>query len=438
MLEKISQIKRSNFVKNVTIVASGTAFAQLVAMLSTPIIARLYGPENMGILGVFVAMAAIVTKISALTYPVAIVLPNRDDDARSLVYASIYISLIFASLTTFIIYFFNDAIINIFNLGDITSFLFFIPIIIVFSALLQVAQQWLIRKQLFKLTAKSVIYKTVIVNSSKIVLGLINPIAFILVLLTSIGYLLHTLLIIINLKLDDKVKGLLNGVNHKNMISLLKSYRDFPLYRAPQELVNGIASSLPILMLSIFFGPAFAGFYTISRTVLKMPTELLGKSIGDVFYPRITQAANNGENIAKLLVKATTALAVVGIVPFSIIILFGPWIFELVFGSDWGQAGEYARWLSIWLFFGFINRPSVKSIPVLKLQGSFLIYEILSTAIRAGALFIGFLLYNDDLLAIILMSVFAALLNLFLIVFTYHQARKYDQNNLELHNSTKQ
>src|SRR5690606_8930446 len=142
--------------------------------------------------------------------------------------------------------------------------------------------------------------------------------------------------------------------------------------RAPQILINAISQSMPILLLASFFGPASAGFYSIGRTVLGMPTQLIGKSVGDVFYPRIAEAANNGENITRLLTKATLALAAVGILPFGIVMIFGPWLFEFVFGGEWKIAGEYARWLALWSFFAFVNRPSVKSIPVLNLQGQFL------------------------------------------------------------------
>ncbi len=430
MLKKIMELKKSKFIRNVTVVASGTVIAQVIAMLSIPIIARIYGPESIGILGVFVAITAIVTKISGLTYPVAIVLPNKDEEAKILVKASIYLSFVIAFLTLTILIFYREPIASLFNLEEIESYLFFIPLIIIFSVLYQVSEQWLIRLQKFKLTAKAMIYKSIIENLSKIGVGLYHPVAYVLISITAFSYLLHTLLIVSHLKYKFSRSTLNIKDNAGEMVRLLKVYKDFPLYRAPQELVNGISSSLPILLLASFFGPAYAGFYTISKKVLHVPTNLLSKSIGDVFYPRITQAANKREHVANLLFKATMGLAIVGIIPFGIVFMFGPWLFGLVLGEDWIQAGEYARWLSIWLYFGFINRPTTKTIPVLKLQGLFLFYEILTTLIRAGALFIGFIIFNDDLIAIILLCMIAALSNVILIGFTYYKARKYDVINI--------
>src|SRR5699024_8422549 len=101
------------------------------------------------------------------------------------------------------------------------------------------------------------------------------------------------------------------------------------------------------LLLTTFFGPASAGFYNIGRTVLGLPSRLIGQSIGDVFYPRISEAANNDENVGRLIKRATILLGAIGIVPFGVVIIFGPWIFEFVFGSGWDVAGEYARWISL-------------------------------------------------------------------------------------------
>jgi IS5 family transposase len=68
----------------VAVVASGTAGAQAITMGFSPVITRLYGPEAFGLLGVFMAMVQVLVPAAALTYPIAIVLPKEDRDARVL------------------------------------------------------------------------------------------------------------------------------------------------------------------------------------------------------------------------------------------------------------------------------------------------------------------------------------------------------------------
>ena len=70
-----------------------------------------------------------------------------------------------------------------------------------------------------------------------------------------------------------------------------------------------------------------------------------------------------------------------------------------------------------------MNRPSVGAIPVLSLQGLFLIYEVASVAFRAAALFAGFVVYDSALVAVALFSLVSVALNAFLIIATFVAAR---------------
>jgi len=115
--------------------------------------------------------------------------------------------------------------------------------------------------------------------------------------------------------------------------------------------LSAVSSNTPVLLLTSFFGPAAAGFYSIARSVLGIPSTLIAKSVGDVFYPRVSKTVQNRQKIAPLIIKATFYLALVGLIPYGIIMLFGPWLFSLVFGQDWAIAGQYARWVSLWSFF---------------------------------------------------------------------------------------
>ena len=81
MFEKVV---RSSFLKSVILVASGTAGAQVINLLASPIITRMYGPDAFGLLGTFIAFLGVLTPIAALSYPLAIVLPSSDREAKDL------------------------------------------------------------------------------------------------------------------------------------------------------------------------------------------------------------------------------------------------------------------------------------------------------------------------------------------------------------------
>ncbi|PCE67632.1 lipopolysaccharide biosynthesis protein [Salinivibrio sp. YCSC6] len=425
MLKKIQEIAKSKFIRNVVIVATGTAGAQAISMAFSPVITRLYGPEAFGLLGTFMAILAVVTPIAALSYPIAIVLPKSDQDAVGIAKLSAFLSFTMAVLLTVILLLFRHTISDLLNLKDIAHFLLLIPAAMLFSAFYQILQQWLIRKKQFKVTAKAAIIQSISLNIAKVGIGCFHPVALVLIVLATVANLLHAFLLWLGIR---KQPNSLPSKTYKEKSSHIKGialkYQDFPLFRAPQVAINALSQSLPVLMLASFFGPASAGFYTLGKTVMGIPTTLIGKSVGDVFYPRLTEASHNQESLFRLILKATLALAAVGFFPYAAVVAFGPWLFSFIFGPEWVIAGEYARWMAVWLYFGFLNRPSVAAIATLSMQDAFLVYEIISILLRCAALYTGFVLFSDEVLAVLLFSSVGVVLNFSLVLYTLIKSRK--------------
>ncbi|QKT05096.1 lipopolysaccharide biosynthesis protein [Ectothiorhodospiraceae bacterium 2226] len=427
MLRATGRVWRSCFARSVAVVASGTAGAQAITMAFAPLITRIYGPEAFGLLGTFMAIVAVAIPVAALAYPIAIVLPREDRDALGLVRLSAVLSFAIALLAAAALWTGGDWLTATLGAESVAGFLFLIPLAMLFAAWMQIAQQWLIRKKEFGVVARSAVAHSLILNTAKSGIGWLHPVGAVLIVLATLGQALHAGLLFIGAR--RRYQGCAAEREEGSKAPLKKlayRHRDFPLYRAPQNFINAASQSLPVLMLAAFFGPAAAGFYTLGQMVMGMPSALVGKAVNDVFYPRITEAAHNGENLPQHIVRATGALLAIGIVPFSLVAMFGPGLFSLVFGGDWAHAGEYARWLALWLLAAFINRPSVATIPVLSLQRGFLVYEIVSVIVRAAAIVMGVSLFHSDVVAIALFALVGVGLNLFLIAWVLRIAYDYE------------
>ncbi|PAE25790.1 lipopolysaccharide biosynthesis protein [Bacillus sp. 7894-2] len=421
-----NKLRKRPFIRNVMIVASGTALAQLIALALTPIITRLYGPEAYGLLGVFRSIIGIVTPIAALTYPIAIVLPKNKKDAKGLVFLSLIITLTVAGVVGISLLFFQESLVQLFKIEVIASYLFLIPIVIVFAGFRQVAEQWLIRAKKFGITAKVTIIHVLFIQGGQVGFGLFNPIATVLIITTALGDGLKAFMMFKGAT-RASFRDIKNSISYPQIIQLAKKYSDFPVFRAPEVFINAVSQGLPVLMLTSFFGPASAGFYSLGRTVLAIPSQLIGKSVGDVFYPRISEAANNGENLFKLIKKATLILGIIGIIPFGLIIAFGPALFSFIFGPEWKEAGGYARWIALWVLFVFMNGPSIKALPVLSAQAFHLKFTTFGLIIRLIALSIGYFIFMSDYVAIAIYGIVGSILNIYLIIKTLKKANQFDK-----------
>src|SRR5690554_1033782 len=383
-------------------------------MAFAPVITRLYGPEAFGMLGTFMAILGVLTPIAALTYPIAIVLPKSDADAKSLAKLSAILALVIAAVTAIVLLGAGDWIAETLSLGAIAGFLLLIPFAMLFSAYQQILSQWLIRKKQFKITARVAVIQALTINSAKAGVGWFHPVGAALIVIATVGQAIHAALLWSGIRSRDTAYPI-QDESTGTVRELAARHKDFPFYRAPEVALNALSQNLPIFMLAMFFGPAAAGFYTLGRTVMSVPVSLIGKAVGDVFYPRITEARNNKEGLFPLVLKATGALAAVGFIPFSVVIILGPRLFELAFGEEWRGAGEYTQWIALWMYFMFMNSPSNKTIPVLEIQRFYLFFTIFTMLIRVAGLAIGYLVFASDLIAIAIFGASGAIVNIILI-----------------------
>lgn len=418
------KIKEKGLVNNILLLVGGTALAQLILFLTIPIITRIFGPENYGLFGFYKAITNIFVPIAALTYPVAIVLPKSKIEAKRIVTLSVYTTISISLLILITLILFYKNIINLFELEELGILIFLLPLATLFGGLIQVIEQWSIRNNQFKKIANVTVLEAIITNTITIFLGLFIPSGGVLISLESLKAALKSFLMTfrsISLKSVQKVLIL----NKYKLLYTSKNYKDFPLFRAPEVLMNGIGNSIPIIMLTAWFGPTIAGFYTLSRNVLSVPTKLIGKSIGDVLYPYLSKAFNNGENITAMLIKSTIYLALLGIIPFGLIFFYGPPIFEIAFGEEWKGAGEIAKWISLWSYCLFINIPSVKTLPIISAQAFHLKFSTLMLVVRTLSMIGAYLLFENNIVVIQTLSISSALLNIVLILSTISITKRF-------------
>jgi len=83
----------NHFYKNILKLASGTALGQGLVIASTPIITRLYSPDEMGVLGIFMAFAGFVSVGIGLRYEIAIVSASNQREADHLLAAALFFTL---------------------------------------------------------------------------------------------------------------------------------------------------------------------------------------------------------------------------------------------------------------------------------------------------------------------------------------------------------
>jgi len=71
---------------------SGTLFAQIISLISIPILTRIYTPDEFGLYSIFFAVTSVIGMVSSLSYEQAIVLPKSQRSADAILLLSIIIT----------------------------------------------------------------------------------------------------------------------------------------------------------------------------------------------------------------------------------------------------------------------------------------------------------------------------------------------------------
>lgn len=415
-VQHIQIFTKSKFLRDVVAVATGIAAAQVIAIVFMPILTRLYGPEAFGAMAAFASIVNIFTPLATLGFANAIVMPETEEGAIAVIRLCLACALIVAPVTLLFIILFQDRLIEWVELEATPNLLYLIPISLLLSAMVSIVEQTAIREGLFKLKASIHVASTLLMNIGRLIGGILMPVGMVLIVMSTVGDLINLLLLLVK----SPKKGIFELRQWLSFSGILKAaceQKDFALYRMPQSILNAATLGIPIILLTKFFGIAVAGQYSLAITALAAPLMLLGHSVGEVFYPKITRAIHSDpEHALQLLLKGTVALSLIAVLPFGFVFFWGEELFVFVFGEDWAVAGKYASWLSLWMGVSLASRASVASLPALKMQSYLLFQEVLSILLRTAVLYYGFTYFQSDIVAIALFSFIGIFLNLLFIL----------------------
>uniref|UniRef100_A0A486XV20 O-antigen flippase Wzx n=1 Tax=Rheinheimera sp. BAL341 TaxID=1708203 RepID=A0A486XV20_9GAMM len=407
---------------------------QLINFGFMPLVLRIYGPVEFGELGAFNALLMLLFPLAALCLPMAVVQGRNRTECRLIASTAWAAAVGFSLLTLLVLLLFKQQLLILLAVESIGNLVFLLPLAMLFAARLQINQQLLIKQQQFKLLAKADVMHALVVNVARLLFGFWQSIAAVLVTIASFAYLLHSLFLRLlggqALRSWQPLGILRHALSRRYWCKLRRTlvrYRAFALYQTPQALLNAAAQSAPVLVLAATFGSAAAGFYTLAKAILALPAMLLGRAVGDVFYPHFTQAYQQQKPLVSIIAKASLSLAALGLIPFSVFIVAGPWLFDWVFGSQWQASGDYARWMALWLYFAFVNTPAVKAVMVLKVQHWAIALNVFTLSLRLLALWWVGHLTNDPVLAISVFALVGVLhCTLFTAIAVYFSVRAYD------------
>jgi len=410
-MDKIGQfinkrLPAGSFGRNVITLMTGTTFAQALLILVAPVLTRLYSPGDFGIYTLYTSVLSVLAVVACCRYELAIVLPEKDEDAANVLVLSILICFIMAILILLLVAFFRTQLANFLDAPELAIWLWFMPLSLIAVGWFQAFNYWSTRRKQFKRLAVRQITQNTVTAATQIGTGIVcnhGPMG--LICGDILGRMVATARLGIKIWIDEG-KEITKAISVDNLKTQLLEYKQFPIFSTWATLLNTIANMLPALMLGYFFNTSVVGFYALGHRLLALPINLIGTSIAQVFFPKATELYRK-DNVTDYSLKMYSSLLYIGIIPILFLMVVAPELFSLIFGSRWLVAGEYARWLGIWLIFQLSSSPISMLYYVLGKQCLYLIFSLILLVMRLIALFAGGLT-NSPLYTIMLLGLIGA------------------------------
>ncbi len=421
-MPQILKLLNSKFVKQVLNLGSGTIVAHLITLAFSPLITRIYTPEEFGVFSLFHSLVVIISLISTGAYEYSIVLPKKNETAKNLFKTALLFSLLFSTFSYFTVWIFHEWISERLLLS--IPFLMLLPAAILFHSLMNIYTYWFVRKEYFTQFSYSKVFQSGSTGVVQIATGLLGITGIGLLIGYIAGRIFSVLSMIIQKTKD--FKKVISGWNKNPIKKAAQSYADHPKYVLLSSLLSTSAIELPVLLITALFGNEELGYYGLAFKVLMGPVSLVSVSVGHVYFQKFSDRKNKSKPISQFLLKIWAYLIGIAVIPFSIIFLIGETAFTWLFGEQWLISGTIASIMAPMLLLTFVTTPTSKSMLVLDKQKWMPIFSAISLVVRFSALMTGYI-YFDFITAIWLLVIGQIVVYLIHSFFIWSWCREFDQ-----------
>jgi O-antigen/teichoic acid export membrane protein len=395
---------------------SSTALSQIISVLMTPFMAKLYGAEGIGVFAILMGLLAMIQIVATGRYEQAIFLEKRQQRVYEL--AALCRLLLTISCAICIIILFIVTKTNLFD----SRYEKYFGITIAFTFLLysatnnQVLLSICNRYEMYSEMAKSRLYVSTITACSVLFFGFFNNSPIWLVMSSLFGFAFANLYL--GLKVNEPKYKMFDFRYLKRLFIAGRNHKTQPKYVLPADFINVFLYNAPLYFLGGFFGSAVVGNYSLVHRVLNAPIALISSSFTEIFKGKLIKSTDQNSQII-IYQRAYRLLGVIAVIFFIVVVLLSPILIKIFLGKDWELAGRFAQIMALMYSFKLVVSPLSFVIFFKKRQFLDLVLHVGMAIIVSVALLTGCLLKNE-----IATISFYTLVNIFIYAVYFYLSRR--------------
>jgi O-antigen/teichoic acid export membrane protein len=335
--------------KNASKLLVGTVVAQIVPIVFSFYIARIFSDESFGFYGIYMSSVSILFVIVNLKYDTTILLPKEEKDANALVVLSVFFAFLIALLILIGLLLYKFNLLYVVSWSDDNWWMFLVPLSVFFVGVYQPFNYWLIRKKKYTASSLNKITQRVVETPFNILFGK-TGILYGLIYGDVIGRFAMAVQAIYQ---SFKAGFSYRSVSKEGIKGMLKRYKSFALINSLPSLANAFATHAPLFIVTKQFGIEIAGQLTLVRTILSIPVSLISNNVSQVVFQQVSERVAHQKEFKSVLKNVFLLLIGLSVGMSLLFIPFGTYIFKL-YGDKWDLAGFMSQILVISFSFKFL------------------------------------------------------------------------------------
>ncbi|HDF5367040.1 TPA: type 8 capsular polysaccharide synthesis protein Cap8K [Staphylococcus aureus] len=320
-------MRLNKFIGDSFLMILSSGIAQVILIITTPIITRLYSPTEFGEFTIFSNIAMILIPIINARYDLLIVNTKNDRSANILSQISFLISLLILLI-----------LIPIFAISAwlypnfILDFIFIIIMLFLVS-LTNIFTNYLNKERKYKVLSLINVFRAGSMALLQIIFGLLA--------LGSLGLIIgFSLSYIAGITLGYKTfKKHFNIVRDKEETkALFLENKNQLVYSTPSILLNSLSFSVVVFFIGILYTNTEVGIYGMAIRVLGIPVTIISLGLSKIFMQQANDYYTEYGNFRNLLLKFSSILVIVSIILYVPLYLFSEELVNILLGHSWVDA----------------------------------------------------------------------------------------------------
>lgn len=367
---------------------SATAISQTLGILASPVLTRLYSPDDFGVLTLFLSLISLGTTVSAFRYEAAVPLPEDSKDAVAVLVLSVLLTCGISVVFAFVLWALGQAESKVELLSPVLPYWWLVGLTIAGYGIYNVFSQWLLRERQYAILARTKLQQGFGLVFTQLSLGFLGSGALGLLLgqlvgsVAGIGVMIRSFLC--------TARPLVRRVRVRDVADMAWRFRRFPVLSAPSAFLNSLGLALPSLFLAARYDTSVTGWYGLTVRIAGLPMTVVGRSIASIYHGELARLVRSKpDELHGFFYRTLSRMAFLGFVLVLVPLVLGSFLIPWVFGPAWAQSGRYLQILAPMYAAQFVASVFGSTLEVLERQDLYLLRELCRTSIVALALYIG-------------------------------------------------